>query len=215
MKRPQYITGRDRELLQALTLKVRLFSLRQIAEHWFGQDVANARRRLRQLELAGLLQRVTLAARPTPPLFEPIVVWQPGNAAPDFGRAAWQIESRWHDRPVRHCATYIATAKTANAFGGKARGELKRPLQATHDLGVAAIWLRLRVVSPQLAAAWRGEDLLAHTRRGPGDKLPDAFLVDVAGEVVSVIEFGGSYDAARVQAFHADCARRQLPYQLW
>lgn len=215
MKLRILLTARDQELLLVLTQKVRLLSLRQIAEHWFGGDVANARRRLRQLTQAGLLTRFDVAVRPTPPLQDPVAVWQPGLPAPDVGRTAQVLRWRWMHRPVRLCATYIATAKTANAFGGKARGELKRPLQATHDLGVAAIWLRLRVVSPQLAAAWRGEDLLAHTRRGPGDKLPDAFLVDAAGEVVSVIEFGGSYDAARVQAFHADCARRQLPYQLW
>lgn len=215
MKLPINITGRDHELLQALTQKVRLLSLRQIAEHWFGGDVANARRRLRQLVAAGLLHRINIAVRPTPPLPGPVVVWQFGKPTPDFGRAAWQIETRWHHRPVRLCATFIATAKTSNAFGGKSRGELKHPLQATHDLGVAAVWLRLQAEQPEVAAAWRSEDLLAHTRRAHGDKVPDAFIVDSSGEVVAVIEFGGGYDADRIRDFHADCSRRRLPYQLW
>ena len=30
-----------------------------------------------------------------------------------------------------------------------------------------------------------------------------------------VLEFGGAYDAARVERFHEDCAERRLPYQLW
>jgi hypothetical protein len=80
-------------------------------------------------------------------------------------------------------------------------------------LSVAAVWLRLHNVAPEWAAAWRGEDLLAHTRLG--EKLPDAFIVDDSGKVVWVIEFGGGYDAERVQAFHNDCAARGLPYQLW
>ncbi len=215
MKSPKIITGRDRELLQALALKVRLFSLRQIAEHWFGNDVANARRRLRQLVAGGLLQRINITARPTPSLTGPVVVWQPGQPSPDFGRVARLIETRWHHRPVRHCATFITTAKTANAFGGKARGELKHPLQATHDLGVAAVWLRLHRDQPHLAMAWRGEDFMAHTRRAYRDKLPDAFVVNSDDDVIAVIEFGGGYDADRVHEFHADCASRRLPYQLW
>ena len=87
----------------------------------------------------------------------------------------------------------------AHAFGGTARGELRHPTQATHDLGVAAGWLRLHQVAPKWAAAWRGEDLLAHTRRG--EKLPDAFIVDD--------------DAELDEAFHQDWVSRNFPYQLW
>ncbi len=60
--------------------------------------------------------------------------------------------------------------------------------------------------------AWRGEDLMAHTRLG--QKLPDAFIVDDQEQVIWVIEFGGGYDAERVEAFHQDCVSRNLPYQL-
>ena len=98
-------------------------------------------------------------------------------------------------------------------IGGKSRGQLKHPTQATHDLGVASLWLRLHEQTPAWADAWRGEDLLAHTRLG--EKLPDAFLFDAAGEIIWVIEFGGANDAQRVREFHEDCAQRQLPYQIW
>jgi len=67
--------------------------------------------------------------------------------------------------------------------------------------------------NPQRAAAWRGEDLMADTRRG--EKLPDAFIVNARGEVSSVVEFGGAYDAERICAFHEDCVNRTLPYELW
>ncbi len=93
------------------------------------------------------------------------------------------------------------------------RGEVKREMQATHDLGVAQIWLQLDLQSPQLADSWCGEDLMAHTRKG--QKLPDGFIVDAQGATLCVIEFGGSYDQPRIREFHEDCAQRALPYQLW
>jgi hypothetical protein len=98
---------------------------------------------------------------------------------------------------------WIATEQASQRFGGTARGCLRHPTQATHDLGVAQVWLRFLQANPALAAAWHGEDLLASTRRG--EKLPDAFILGDQNTVTWVIEFGGDYD----------CAARQLPYQLW
>jgi hypothetical protein len=190
-----HLTSRDAEIIQALVQKVRLFGLRQIAEHWWHGELANARR------------------RPVPPLDSPLVNWRPGEPAPDFGQVAYRCRQRWHMRPTRPCTAWIATERGEQLFGGVRRGELKHAMQATHDLGVAAVWLRLKKVAPDCAAAWRSEDLLAHTRRG--EKLPDAFVVDRAEQVIAVIEFGGGYDAQRVEAFHQDCMARKLPYQLW
>lgn len=207
------LTSRDQQLLLALVQKVRLFSLRQIAEHWWQDEVANARRRLRALTASSLVQRVTVAARTLPPIDSPIATWKPGQTVPDFGQVSYQLQSRWRRRAVRSIAAYIATDHAAQLFGGKCRGQLKNPLQATHDLGVAAVWLRLHDEAAEWAEAWRGEDLLAHTRRG--QKLPDGFIVNADGETVWVIEFGGSYDPSRVQEFHEDCYDRNLPYQIW
>lgn len=207
------LTSRDHEVLQSLVLKVRLFTQRQIAEHWFGGELVNARRRLKQLGAAGLLERITVHARPLPPLMAPLASWQPGGETPDFAAVAYQCQQRWRFRPPRPATAWIATEQAAQHFGGVRRGELKQPTQATHDLGVAAVWLRLKEAAPAWAEAWCGEDLLAHTRRG--EKLPDAFIVDGDRQVTWVIEFGGGYDTSRVAAFHADCAARELPYQLW
>lgn len=208
-----HLTARDKDIVMALVLFVRLFHQRQIAEHWYGGDVTNTRRSLKRLAATGLLQRLTVLARPLPPLLAPLAEWRPGLAVPDSGAIAYRCQRRWQGRPPRPSTAWIATEQAAQLFGGVRRGELKQPTQATHDLGVAAVWLRLREVSPEWSAGWRGEDLLASTRSG--QKLPDAFLVDARGEVACVIEFGGGYDAERVQAFHDDCAARGLPYQLW
>jgi len=207
------LSDRDRQLLQALVEKVRLFGLRQIAQHWWNDEMANARRRLRRLASAGLITRITVQARPLPQLLGPIASWKPGAPVPEFGPAAHQLQTRWLKRPVRASTAYIATQRASQLFGGTARGELKHATQATHDLGVSAVWLRLHDRAPEWADAWRSEDLLAHTRRG--EKLPDAFLLNTAGDTVCVVEFGGSYDTRRVREFHEDCADRGLPYQIW
>jgi hypothetical protein len=207
------LTPRDHELLLGLVQKVRLFSLRQIASHWWDNEVANTRRRLKTLASSALISHLTVAARTLPPIETPLAVWQPAQPAPDMGKLSYQLQSRWRQRPVRAMSAYVASSRAAQLFGGKSRGELKHPLQATHDLGVAAIWLNFHDRAPEWADAWRGEDLLAHTRLG--EKLPDGFIVNQAQETVWVIEFGGAYDASRVQEFHDDCARRDLPYQIW
>ena len=208
-----HLTPRDRAIVQALVQKVRLFSQRQIVDHWWNGELANSRRRLKRLADRNLLQRTFAMARPAPVFESPLVTWKPGDAAPDFGKISYRCQARWRIRPARQCVVWLATEVASQAFGGTARGELRHPTQATHDLGVAAVWLRLHQVAPKWAAAWRGEDLLAHTRRG--EKLPDAFIVDDAEQVIWVIEFGGGYDAERVEAFHQDCVSRNLPYQLW
>ena len=48
-----------------------------------------------------------------------------------------------------------------------------------------------------------------------GEKVPDAFLLNREGQPINVIEFGGSYDADRLQAFHNDCLDRALAYEIW
>ena len=66
---------RDREILQALALKVRLFSLAQIAATWWkptDTGRALARRRLMKLSQAGMLKRLRVLARPLPELTGPL-----------------------------------------------------------------------------------------------------------------------------------------------
>jgi hypothetical protein len=82
---PLHLTLRDKALLQALAQKVRLFSQRQIADHWWDGELANSRRRLRRLADRGLVQRITVFARPIPVLASPLASWRPGDSAPHFG----------------------------------------------------------------------------------------------------------------------------------
>ncbi len=44
-----HLTPRDRAIVQSLVQKVRLFSQRQIVDHWWNGELANSRRRLKRL----------------------------------------------------------------------------------------------------------------------------------------------------------------------
>ena len=213
VKKRLRVTDRDEEILHALSTKVRLLSLRQTTEHWFDGDVSNTRRRMRRLTEADFVKRMSVTAKPLPVLSGPVISWQPGDASPNFGKASYWFRNRWTGRPVRQCSSFIATRHAAQMFGGRVAGDLKHPMQATHDLGVTQVWLQLDKAKPEWADDWVGEDLMAHTRRG--EKLPDAFLVDGNGQVTRVIEFGGAYDEQRVREFHLDCEDRRLSYQIW
>ena len=209
------MTPRERELVSALALKIRLLSFDEILRSWWPASksaTTNARRRLTELVNDGLLVRERAHARPRLPLEAPIFRWKPGEAAPDYGKLSWTVKSRWTE-PPREVTVYLASRRAAAIFGGKANGKIKNPSQATHDIHLGALYLKLCREAPTIAAGWIGEDILAPTREH--QKLPDAILHDGDGRPRLVVEFGGAYPAERLQAFHEDCAARELPYELW
>lgn len=203
---------RDLVVLEALALRIRVIGLRQAADaFWYGH-VANARRRLRQLVNAEMLSRAVVPAQPLPEIIQPIVRWQPGQPIPDANHVSCQLQSRWRFRALRPTVVYFPTEKTILQYGGRVRSNNKTT-QVTHDLGLTAAWIRYFQQDSKLRSVWVGEEVLAPTR--VNQKVPDAALVDQQGEPTLLIEFGGSYAAARVAAFHDDAAYRQLPYHLW
>lgn len=206
------LTPRDLIVLEALSLRVRLIGLRQLADAlWFGH-APNTRRRLRQLVSAELLRRDIVPARPLPEIVAPICAWQPGAPEPDAGQVSFCLRCRWTYTALRPTVVYLPTDKTVTHFGGRAHHR-QISTQVTHDLGVAAVWLWFQVNAPRLAAAWCGEDMIAPDRRG--ETLPDAVLLGPDGEPATMIEFGGSYGPRRITEFHDDAAMRGLPYQIW
>ncbi len=208
------LTDRDRDIIQSLSACVRMFHLGQIAAHWWPTQKnarESARRRLAKLISGGLLTTTPVLAADLPELSGPVLQWMPGDAPPDLGAAAWILQSRWTTQPKRRHA-YLATAAAAKLFGGKATGRLKHQYQATHDFGVAQMFLQLRVARPKLAQDWVGEDVLAPQRRG--QKLPDA-IINPSNSPQLVLEFGGAYNKARLLDFHQDCQLRVLPYEIW
>lgn len=204
---------RDVEILLALLHRVRIFSQRQLIRHWWMGEAANARRRLDLLTTSGLLNRISVSARAGMHFTAPVVTWRPGEVSPNFGAVSYRLTSRWKKSTTRTCAAYVATDYARRLLGGSSRVGIKSGTQATHDLAVSAIWLRLREQNPSLIDKWYGEDAMSHTRFR--QKLPDVFFITDDEKVESVLEFGGSYSAERVRDFHADCEARSLPYQIW
>jgi len=210
------IQSRDQEILSALSRRVRLFSLGQIASFWWGEGevaLANTRRRLRKLVSQGLLHKLRVQAAPVPPMEEALLRWHPDEPEPDFGALSWRLQNRWRE-PPQNTTVYIATARASGIYGGRARGELKKELQATHDLGVSAMYLRLLRTDPTTADSWIGEDVLRAFRLG--QTTPDAALTDSPGAAPKMfLEFGGTYDARRLRRFHEYCTKCATPYEIW
>lgn len=210
------LTQRDEAILKALAYKVRLFSLEQIARHWW-PDVKNphvaSRKRLRVLEDAAWLVRIKPQARSLPPIESPVVVWSPGRDEPDFAAVAARLQHRWTGE-TRRVNAYVLGHCAERHFGVSHRGRLKYDFQATHDLGVSEMFLNLLGRRPARAERWLGEDELAPYRKH--EKLPDAVLAaDPNTRPELVLEFGGAYDARRVEQFHHDCASQGLRYEIW
>ena len=100
-----------------------------------------------------------------------------------------------------------------------------RHTQLEHDLHCTSIYIHLRLEHHHDAHNWVSDDLwkrLVHRRfvkkrfvaKPPAEKVPDAHLVQ-NGTPYRVIDFGGSYSAARVDALIDYAQATNLPIQIW
>jgi hypothetical protein len=207
------LTERDLDLIETLTRRVRLVAVSQIAKLWWSNasGSATARSRLRRLQSAGLVERHWINAHPLLPVTRPLVAWRPGDDDPDTEGVAAFSKHRWRG-PAVPTEVCVATSVAANMFGSTARG-LPKPEHRDHDLRLTSVYVHFRKVRPRLARLWVGEHALP--KAGYRVKDPDAFLIDVSGEIVRVIESAGHYGASQVAAFHEHCSDHDLPYELW
>jgi hypothetical protein len=214
------LTRRDLEILDALTKRVRVLSIPQIARTWWAEaadPLRVANNRLRALQAEGLIHVERLPAHPELDLQAPAVTWSPGDAAPDFAALAHRLQSRWKHHPVL-TACVSASKLAANRFGGYG-GRPPRAVERTHDLHMGQVYLLYRARNPELLLHWVFEEQVKserkRERREPifGEKLPDAFLRSAAG--VRVVEFGGAYSKDKLTAFHRYCIDHSFPYEIW
>jgi hypothetical protein len=207
------LTPRDLELVGALCHAVRLFAWEQVLTWWptpAGRRLAY--RRVATLVRLRLLRRFRVHARPVPWPDKPAAVWRPGTRAPDMAAVGRALAARWTRPPVT-TTVYVATRRAANLLGGSARGRVGTPYQASHDLGVSAVYLHYLRHRPDDAACWVGEDNARAA--GRGNKKPDAVVLDPGSGRRLAVEFGAGYPAARLRAFHRHCERHRLPYEVW
>ena len=208
-----FLRDRDQEILHILTTKVPFLSLRQIADAFFASDIANAVRRLETLEENGLLVSYRLNARTPPEIGEPLAEWNPGQDQPKATRIAFQLTKRWLRQGTRMRLCYFAGKKFEAVTGILCGCKPTHLTQASHDLGLAAIYLHFRSERSKDAASWIGEK--AYTCFEEKSQRPDAVLMDSSSNPLKVVEYGGVYNAKRLERFQRWCQRRSLPYEIW
>lgn len=207
-----------REILVALTHAIRLLTLPQAHRAWWAHTTPQAARaKLRMLVAAELLVERRFLIHPELPLLEPVLRWKPGQPTPEFGAVSYRLRKRW-TQSVAPTVCYLATKKAARLYGGFSGGSrrdglLRHPFQATHDVHVSALYLRLLKSEPETAKRWIPEEKLE--LQNHGGKLFDAVIANASGEPERVTEFGGSYRVRRVRIIHGECVQRALPYELW
>ena len=207
------LTPRDHELLETLTLRVRMLSVRHVASGWWPMthSTETAQRRLRRLEEARLLELHRINAHPPLQADSPLFAWQPGDNEPDSRTVSDHARHRWN-QPAQPTEICVASPLAAGLFGSTARG-LPHQEHRDHDLRLADVFVRYRNQASHLAAVWVGEHALP--KAGYRIKDPDAFLQDQQGRILRVIESAGRYSPAQVESFHEYCAELSLPYELW
>ncbi|MEZ6081908.1 MAG: hypothetical protein R3C56_41405, partial [Pirellulaceae bacterium] len=80
------------------------------------------------------------------------------------------------------------------------KGQLPHPLQASHELGLADVYLHFLWCRAAEAKSWVGEDALLGSLKKC--QVPDAVILAADGGPKLAIELGGVYSAERLRKFH-------------
>jgi hypothetical protein len=209
------ITPRDRILLATLTRKVRVLTIAQIARTWFADSqtpLKSAWRRLHTLRAEGLVDVILMMAHPEIQLRHPAIAWKPGSPMPSLGEISYRLRARWTE-PMIGTRMAVATDHASHRFGGYVAGRRPRRSEATHDIHVAQLYLRLLRERPAYAKRWISEQELYVLGGGRNEKLPDALIRNSRRDSDIVVEFGGAYSKPKLAEFHE--AEQHRRYELW
>jgi hypothetical protein len=207
------LSARDNEILDALSHRVRVFSVAQVARTWWGEENRReAQRRLETLEAAGLVHLYRVLSHPEIPLEHPEACWCVGEPAPDFGKLSYRLKARWSLPPSSvHCV--IGSVLCGRSRGGSG-GRYPRESEQVHDLHMAAVFLLYRKRDKSAAETWRSEASILRARGGvKGERLPDA-EVNLNG-AKKFVEFGGAYSKRKLEDFHDYCESIETDYEVW
>ena len=211
-------SGCDRSVIHALLFAVPL--LWEMSVVRFGSNsksgCKNMIRRMAQLCDEGLIKRHTACAQVAAEV-ELFYFWAPQMRAPDFGARGWALSRLWEKLEPRPIAFYCATDLAARHFGCWIRNPLKITA-LSHNIGLGQLYTYHKEHYPLLIRGWVSEEVIADAR-GYGEKVVDACIVDSTSTPALALEFAGaSYGASngqRLKEIHLDCARRNLPYEIW
>jgi hypothetical protein len=203
-------------LLYVLCVCVRLLSREQAMRLSGIRDRANYRRLIRGLRAAGLLDEVTVWAKPVPLMQEPIFAYDPATDSrnPDLAKVLSRARLRWAGSSAAPVPCIIAGKRAERLYGVERSRSLSKPLQCSHDLALSECLNAKREAGRIEVEDWQGEDFTCFRL---GDIKPDAVLVgDAEHEPRAVIEVvGADYREHRLIAIHRDCVRNGIPLEYW
>ena len=199
------LTAVDLTTLQALTWQVRLMSEPQL------ETLGTGISRIRRLVRSGYIEPVTVLVRPHA-IEAPLIDLGPRDPEPHYGKVSYVLKRR-QSLPCRPTRAFVATEKASALVGGRG-GPLRHPFQADHDHAVASVFIHYLRTAPEVAATWLGEDAIPRVLRKRIKVVPDAVTFG-AGGAMRVEEFGGAYDADRLEALCRWSIDSGLSYRVW
>lgn len=209
---PADLKVHDTDLLSVAVRSISQFTS-GFAHRFWKVNRGVAERRLRKLEQRGLLHGRTVLVSELIGCDSPLCLWHPGESSPNCGHVSYQAKRRWRTLPLKVRRVYYASTLGRALFG---REPVKPPkdIQATHDVGLAAVYLEyLRRYRKLTLTCWRGESEYAH-HRGRCVKVEDAMLCR-DGKVLRLIDFAGAYRPDRVQALIEHAALHKVPIAIY
>lgn len=197
-------------LVSTLLRRVRVMTQAQARDL---TDQPDIERHVQQLIRDGIICELMMSVHPLLELRAPLACWQPGLSPPDFKEVATLARARW---TMPECIVPVLTASelAGQAYGGKG-GRPPRTSEATHDLHLTSVYLRMLDELPTRAESWMSEAMITERGMGggPQGKLPDALVRD--GSMWTAIELVGMYSSEKLLGFHCHCDRNGWGYELW
>jgi hypothetical protein len=217
------LADRESQIMGMLVHCVPLMSLSQLANTFYSGDRSNAVRSLRLLTDSRLLLSFDVIARTPPPASRsPIASWAPGITPPSAFRIAYRLNQRWLCQGSRKRLVFLAGPTVTALLGIAVPGKPRRALQASHELGLAEQFLHFYRERDSRWEYWIGEQSYAQLNNSSvaglladGTQRPDALVLRESGQVDHALEYGGLYNAKRIERFHRWCQRRSLAYEIW
>ena len=202
------MTERDLQIAEALSLRVQLMDLQQIASVWWSEDLNAAQRRLTTLVTAGLIDRTM--ANVCPRTIDCRLSWTAGDRTPDFEQVREQTRGRWQ-RPAQPTELFSASAVTLNLHG------IERSHHTTIDernrqMLLSDVFVASMTTRSMEASHWHIQSRCNMEESGQGR--PDVLVTDTSGQPVRAISTVPRL-VRRMEELHSYCVPRELPYELW
>lgn len=182
-------------LLDLLTSQVRAVSLPQAALA-LGSPLDSARRAADRLTRQGLIRVHSAMVPLVTVLAEPLLVWSPGDHAPNLREVHRRCQPRWRQHLVR-TNVFRATELARSRCAGLLATRPERAGELGHDLHVTGVYLGLLINRPDEARRWKHEDALSTSERDAFDgHIPDAILTEPELMVIEIV--GRRYSPAKL-----------------